>query len=710
MFPIVEWSADAHDPSLLLIAVAVCCLASLVTFDFFSRTLQQQNKPNLGIWLALTTVAASSGIWATHFIAMAAFTPPVALGFAMNETALSFLVACVFTGSAVLFATSYSGRVARLGAGALIGVGASLMHYVGTKGLQVAGHVSWNGWDVAASIAAAVSFSMAAFVLIGLGDTVGKRALGASLFAVAIISLHFLGMAAITIKPDPLIRLAPNLLSGTALGYGVTGVTCMVLICAFTVWLVDHRARRDSEVRMSFLARHDLLTGLPNRLLFSELVGRDLVKLSGSGRSAAVMCLDLDGFKEINDIFGHAAGDALLNEVARRLQALLQDGSLCARLGGDEFAVFTHTPDGAETAARVAGSILDSLAKPYTIDGNRVDVGCSLGVALTPDDGVEYQALLIKSDVALSKAKTDGRGIVRFFEPEMDERMRERRRLAQDLRTALDTGQLRLVYQPQLDLNKDRVSGFEVLTRWDHPTDGPIPPTVFIPLAEETGLILRIGEWALREACTEAATWAGDLTVAVNVSVAQFRQANLDQLVDSILRETGLAPHRLEIEVTESLFFENVSRTIAMLTNIKMLGVRVSMDDFGTGYSSLSTLQSFPFDKIKIDRSFTAQIGEADKGAAIVKAIVGLGSSLAMRVVAEGVETGEQLAFLREQQCSAMQGFMYGKPKPIEEYRDLLAVAQADAPGVNVVRLRPADLERRPPARLRGSQDAAGMA
>ena len=306
--------------------------------------------------------------------------------------------------------------------------------------------------------------------------------------------------------------------------------------------------------------------------------------------------------------------------------------------------------------------------------------GAASGVALTPEDGREYQVLLIKADVALSRAKADGRGVVRFFEAEMDERMRERRRLAQDLRHALASGQLRLVYQPQLDLDTNSVSGFEVLMRWDHPTDGADLAVGLHPDRRRDRPDPAHRRMGVARSLPRSRDLAGQLSVAVNVSIAQFRQADLDMSDRIGAGRDRCRPERLEIEVTESLFFDSVPRTLTVLSNIKRLGVRVSMDDFGTGYSSLSTLQSFPFDKIKIDRSFTAQIGRAEKGTAIVKAIVGLGDSLEMRVVAEGVETGEQLAFLREQHCSAMQGFVYGQPKPIEEYQELIAAAWAAEP------------------------------
>ncbi|WP_331301595.1 EAL domain-containing protein [Methylobacterium oryzae] len=440
-------------------------------------------------------------------------------------------------------------------------------------------------------------------------------------------------------------------------------------------WICTHEdvtERRRSEERLRFLARHDVLTKLPNRLQFEEVVERELAIGARTGAEVALLCLDLDGFKQVNDLFGHPTGDRLLIEVAERLRGLLGERCLAARLGGDEFAVLATGLGGFKTPAMAAQAIIDALSAPYTGDKRRIDISCSVGIASFPRDGDTYEKLLSGSDMALVRAKKEGKGIYRFFESIMDAAARERHQLALDLRAAIGTAQFELHYQPQFEVASGRASGFEALLRWTHPAHGPISPAQFIPLAEETGLILPLGEWVLREACREAAAWALPLGIAVNLSIAQLEQPDLCGTVRSVLEETGLTPDRLELEVTESLFLKGSARSQEMLRDLKALGVRISMDDFGTGYSSLATLQAFPFDKIKIDRSFVGQIGVTSKGGAIVRAIISLGESLDIPVIAEGIETEEQLAFLRQHRCAEIQGYLCGKPQPIAAYRGLV--------------------------------------
>jgi diguanylate cyclase (GGDEF)-like protein len=444
-------------------------------------------------------------------------------------------------------------------------------------------------------------------------------------------------------------------------------------------WLCTHEdvtAARRSEERLRFLARHDALTSMPNRVQFEEIVDRELATCVKAGEEMALLCLDLDGFKQVNDLFGHPTGDRMLQEVAARLRKLRSERCIAARLGGDEFAVLATGLDDAESSAAVAQRIIDVLGMPYR-DGERsIDIGCSIGIAMFPRDGTTYERLLSASDMALVRAKAEGRGRYCYFEPTMDAAARERHQLALDLRAAIGTTQFELHYQPQFALATNEVSGFEALLRWTHPTRGAVSPAEFIPLAEESGLILPLGEWVLREACHQAVSWPRPLDIAVNLSIAQFRQSGLCDKVRAVLEETGLSPHRLELEVTESLFLKSSAFAQDVLRDLKGLGVRISMDDFGTGYSSLATLQTFPFDKIKIDRSFVAQIGLTDKGSAIVRAIISLGESLGVAVIAEGIETEEQLAFLRQHRCAVIQGYLLGRPRPIAAYRALIAPAE----------------------------------
>ncbi len=427
----------------------------------------------------------------------------------------------------------------------------------------------------------------------------------------------------------------------------------------------DVTNRQQAEARIEYLANHDSLTGLPNRAAFT----RQLETAVERGDTFAVVCLDLDHFREVNDIFGHAGGDHLLCEMAKRLQETA-GGAFLARMGGDEFALIVEGPQPATTEA-VADRIRVAASEEIEVEGQEFQVGGTIGVALYPTDGYDATTLLGNAASALDQAKLEARGTIRFFEAQMDHLLRERRELQLDLRSAAACGELKLAFQPQSQINGD-IIGFEALLRWHHPHRGVISPNNFIPLAEESELIVPIGEWVLREACREAASWPKDLQVAVNLSPVQFQHGDLVGMVHSVLLETGLAPHRLELEITENVLIGDFSSAVSILRRLKLLGVRIAMDDFGTGYSSLSYLQSFPFDKIKIDKTFISNLDHNPQSAAIVRAVIGLGRGLGLPVLAEGVETKSQLEFLVREDCDQVQGYVVGRPLPIEDYTDLV--------------------------------------
>jgi diguanylate cyclase (GGDEF)-like protein len=423
------------------------------------------------------------------------------------------------------------------------------------------------------------------------------------------------------------------------------------------------RERWLAEDQIRHLALHDSLTGLPNRLQFHQHLDRAVSRAKRHGQLMAVFGLDLDRFKHVNDTLGHATGDALLAEVAARLKESVRDSDLVGRLGGDEFAIVAEDLAAPEDAMRLARRVCTALGESYHVNGHEVTTSGSIGIAIGPvDDSEPSDTLLKNADLALYRAKEDGRNTFRFFEPAMDAALQKRRRLEADLRAALRKNQLYLDYQPQFDLESGRLSGYEALVRWWHPTEGEIPPTTFIPIAEETGLIVPLGEWILRTACTYATTWPLDTNLAVNLSPAQFKTQDVYGLVRRVLSETGLEPHRLELEITEGIILQNTEAVIDTLQRLDQLGVSIAMDDFGTGYSSLSYLTRFPVKKIKIDRSFIDTLGTSPQTSAIVSSIVGLGQSLHVTITAEGVETEGQAAMLKKWGCDQVQGFYYGKP------------------------------------------------
>jgi diguanylate cyclase (GGDEF)-like protein/PAS domain S-box-containing protein len=443
----------------------------------------------------------------------------------------------------------------------------------------------------------------------------------------------------------------------------------------------DITDRRQTESRMAHMAFHDGLTDLPNRVAFVQALSQMIDACAGTDEFA-VLSIDLDRFKEVNDVFGHEVGDKLLVEASRRIQNSAQ-GAVVARLSGDEFGLIIDGPQ-PEAGRALAERLIQAMGKEFVIDDKIMHISVTAGVAVFPHNGNDAAALLANADVALFRAKAVARGSVCVFEAQMDQQIRDRRAMHHELSQAIKNGELTLNYQPLAKIGKD-VIGFEALVRWNHPTRGMVSPGMFIPLAEESGLIVEMGEWILRAACREAASWNRPLQIAVNLSPVQFLHGDLVSLVHSILLETGLPPGRLELEITEGVLIGDFDRGLALLRRLKALGVRIAMDDFGSGYSSLSYLQSFPFDKIKIDREFVMNLGRNAQSAAIIRAVIGLGHGLDVPIVAEGVETQEQLSFLASESCDQVQGYFIGKPAPIQQYAELVGREGAVADGIRKI-------------------------
>jgi diguanylate cyclase (GGDEF)-like protein len=449
----------------------------------------------------------------------------------------------------------------------------------------------------------------------------------------------------------------------------------------YVVTLDDITEARRSEEKISHLARYDALTDLPNRVLFSEKM-KEFLSRGRQGGAVAVMSLDLDDFKSVNDTLGHPIGDKLLQSVAERVRGCIRETDIAARLGGDEFAVVQTPITGPADTTSLATRLIEAVGAPYQLDGHQIMVGTSVGIAIAPADGTEPDQLMRNADTALYRCKADGGNTYRFFEPEMDARMQERRALELDLRKALANGEFILNYQPLVNLKTGKISSCEALIRWHQPERGLVPPRDFISIAEETGLIVPIGEWVLRRACADAVEWPDEITIAVNVSPVQFKSGNFVQTVANVLNDSRLPASRLELEVTELVLMQDTNAAHALFHRLKDIGVSIAMDDFGTGYSSLGYLRSFPFNKIKIDESFIRDIAKNNDSLAILRAVVGLGRSLGIVTTAEGVETKNQLEVLITEGCTEAQGYFFSHPVSAVEVKDLLGSIDSEVQAI----------------------------
>ncbi|TPM27937.1 bifunctional diguanylate cyclase/phosphodiesterase [Mesorhizobium sp. B2-3-4] len=663
---VISCIATEHNLWLVLLAALMCVTGCWVTVGLFDRARKTAGLQMRG-WLFLTAVAAGSSIWCTHFIAMLAYQPGAPITFDPALTMISLVIAMIGTGVGFALAMDKRRSVAPEWGGAVVGLAVSAMHYTGMMAYHVAGIVEWDGLYVAASVLISVVFAAAA-----IGQAVRRpyhwsQYLAIGLLVLAIVGLHFTGMAAVAVTPLSFITTGtnPDILEAMAVAVAVVGL--IVAATGFASYLIDERGRLESFERLQHLALNDALTGLANRVSFNDRLDHEIERArEESGTMTAVIVIDLDRFKEINDLRGHAAGDQALKVIARRLAKLVGDGEFVARLGGDEFAAIKRFKDQNDLLGLVS-RLEKSLFEPLLLDDFETVTGASIGVAVYPRDGADRERLVSNADLAMYRAKNDVTRAVCFYESTMDETARARRALATDLRQAIERGELSLHYQVQTSVSTGATCGYEALLRWTHPVHGMIPPAEFIPIAEENGSILAIGEWVLRTACRQAASWDKAHKIAVNLSPVQFAHADLAKLVHQILVETGLSPKRLELELTESTIVADKVRTLHVLRQIKALGVTIAIDDFGTGYSSLDTLRSFPFDKIKLDRSFMADVERSPQAKAIIRAVLTLGRSLDIPVLAEGVETHVQLTILQVEGCNEAQGYFLGRPKPIDQ-------------------------------------------
>ena len=780
MLTVYNCIVNEHDLRLVALAALICAISSFSAINLLRHVDRSTNR-NRFAWLMIAATSTGFGIWATHFIAMIAFSPGIPNAYNAELSVLSLAAAVILTAAGMWIATLRGGIDHYLVGGAVLGAGIATMHYTGMAAFEVQGRIVWDQLLVGISLLAGITLAALSLMVVLRQPSTSGTIGAAVLLTLAICALHFIAMAAVSIYPDSSIEISQYTVEPMSQAFAAAAASLVILVLsAAALWIdlrfrrhkieadrmhglanaaveglivcdgtrivsandsiaaltgiaagtlntmllgdlfgeraassmadrqaqeaelrghdgtsipveliarsIDYcgkphsvvavrdiRERKKAEQEILRLAHFDPLTGLANRRSFSSRLEAEIAATSRGVKSGylALLLLDLDRFKEVNDLFGHAAGDAMLQKVAHCVSGVLRDGQVLARLGGDEFAIIAPDLPDPQAAGRLADSVLAAMREENRLSVGGGLVSASLGIALYPLDADEPATLISHADTALYRAKAEGKDTYRYFEASMGAEARDRRVMEHELRQAFARDEFRLVYQPQMEISSGKMIGFEALIRWRHPQRGDVSPAMFIPVAEDSGTIMQIGEWVLATACEEAVRWKNPLTVAVNVSAVQLHNPNFSRKVHEILLRSGLAPGRLEIEITETALVKDMPRALATLRQVKALGVRVAMDDFGTGYSSLSNLRAFPFDKIKIDGSFIKSVDKNGQVAAIVRAVLGLGRGLGLPVLAEGVETLGELNFLDAEACEIGQGYYLGRPSPIEAFGDL---------------------------------------
>ncbi len=701
----MQFLPSSYDAALVLASLLIASLASYVTLDLAKRVRASDTAVALSWWVG-GSLTMGTGIWSMHFVGMFAYSLPISLGYRLWPTVISWIAAAAVSAVALGLASRNELTIKRLLAGALsMGAGICAMHYIGMEALDMAPGIVWNWALVGASALIAVGASAAALMIFFLLRKVSNRRgwlyqVGAALVMGAAISgMHYTGMAAARF-PAGSICLSANELAGDQLGGLIILATVSLLLLTLFTSMLDARAQsrasaltaslqsanqelqtaNDELQRRAFL---DPLTGLANRLLFEDRLHHALARCERNANSRAVprrqeqlavLCIDLDGFKPVNDSFGHAAGDEVLRVVAQRLRASARESGTIARIGGDEFMLLMEDVRDDADCAAAAERLIAALEPVIMYQQQPLHVSASIGIAIYPQHGSDK--LMQHADAAMYAAKRAGGKTYVVFEEHMDARAAEQMALQHDLRDAMANGQLSLHYQPKFDCQRSQLRGAEALLRWNHPTRGMVPPTVFIAVAERFGLIITLGNWVIDEACRQLQEWDREglrLRVAINLSVHQLRQHDLVERIEAALKRNGIDPERLLCEITESVAMEDTRTTLETFNRLRSIGVFLSIDDFGTGYSSLSYLRQIPARQLKIDRSFVNDLASSADARAVVDAVIQLAHGLSLDVVAEGVETEEQRDILIALGCDELQGFLLARPMAADRVLDWAA-------------------------------------
>lgn len=689
----------SYTTSLVVMSLCVAILASYTALDLAGRIATAKGR-TVYLWITGGAVAMGVGVWSMHFIGMLALRLPFEMGFDLDITALSLLIAVLSSGFALWLVSQPRLPAWQLAFGALVmGAGIASMHYTGMAAMRMTPGIDYDPALFGASLLIAVVASGAAlWIAFNLRRNTPyvrlARGGAAVVMGVAIVGMHYTGMAAARFADDSFCAAAQTGLSGNGLDNLVLVTSLAVLVVALLTSLLDARLQARTAVladsltlanqELTHLALHDMLTGLPNRTLLSDRIQQGIQAVKEQGGCFALMFIDLDGFKPVNDAFGHHMGDQLLREVGLRLREDLRSQDTLARIGGDEFVLMVHLtqPDDAMGLAERQVSLVN---RAFTVAEHELKISASIGIALFPGNGTNPQELLMNADAAMYHAKGMGKNGYRFFDVSMNTNARKQLQLLQDLRNALDNAQFRLHYQPKFDALSGVAVGAEALLRWQHPQHGVLLPATFIELAEKTGLIIPIGEWVLNEACRQMSLWYAQgyesWRIAVNLSALQFCHPGLVASVAAALERHQLPANRLTLEITETTAMSDADASMTVLQQLSDMGVDLSIDDFGTGYSSLMYLKRLPANELKIDRGFVRDLEHYSDDAAIVSAIVALGQALGLRIVAEGVETEAQQRFLTRLGCNSLQGYLLGHPLPADGFMaDIQRTREAPAP------------------------------